>query len=54
MDVGKLTTSISYRAEFDKNITIDKKNFGAIEYLLRKGQRQMEIYAAPGIKNIVH
>ena len=40
------------RSEFEKNITLDKKDFGAIEYLLRKGQRQMEIYSAPGIKNI--
>ena len=40
------------RSEFEKNINLDKKDFGAIEYLLRKGQRQMEIYSAPGIKNI--
>lgn len=41
-----------YRREFEKSITLDKKDFGAIEYLLRKGQRQLEIYAAPGIKDI--
>ena len=40
------------RSEFEKNITLDKKDFGAIEYLLRKGQRQLEIYSSPGIKNI--
>jgi succinate dehydrogenase assembly factor 1 len=31
---------------------VSKKDFGAIEYLLRKGQRQLEMYAAPGIRNI--
>ena len=41
-----------FRSEFEKNIILDKKDFGAIEYLLRKGQRQLEIYSAPGIKNI--
>ena len=40
------------RSEFEKNITLDKKDFGAIEYLLRKGQRQLEIYSSSGIKNI--
>ena len=36
-----------------KSITLDKKDFGAIEYLVRKGQRQLEMYASPRIKNIV-
>ncbi|TVY58818.1 Succinate dehydrogenase assembly factor [Lachnellula suecica] len=40
------------RTEFDKSIGLDKKDFGAIEYLLRKGQRQLEMYSAPGIKDI--
>jgi len=40
------------RAEFEKSIGLDKKDFGAIEYLLRKGQRQLEIYSAAGIKDI--
>jgi succinate dehydrogenase assembly factor 1 len=40
------------RSEFQKNITLDKRDFSAIEYLLRKGQRQLEIYSAPGIKDI--
>ncbi|KAL2758769.1 hypothetical protein ACRALDRAFT_1075214 [Sodiomyces alcalophilus JCM 7366] len=40
------------RSEFDKHITIDKRDFGAIEFLLRKGRRQVEVYAAPGIKDI--
>jgi len=40
------------RKEFEKSIMLDKKDFGAIEYLLRKGQRQLEIYSSPGIKDI--
>jgi len=40
------------RREFDRSIGLDKKDFSAIEYLLRKGRRQLEIYASPGIKDI--
>lgn len=43
---------IPRRSEFEKNIALDKKDFGAIEYLLRKGQRQLESYSASGITNI--
>ncbi|KAJ5172294.1 hypothetical protein N7492_004887 [Penicillium capsulatum] len=39
-------------AEFQKHRSVHKKDFGAIEYLLRKGQRQLEMYASPGIRNI--
>ncbi|OBT93371.1 hypothetical protein VE01_08750 [Pseudogymnoascus verrucosus] len=35
------------RHEFEKNIGLNKKDFSAIEYLLRKGNRQLEIYASP-------
>ena len=31
---------------------LDKRDFGAIEYLLRKGRRQLDTFAAPGIKDI--
>lgn len=41
-----------YRSEFRKNTAFDKKDFGAIEFLLRKGQRQLQTYSAPGIKDI--
>jgi succinate dehydrogenase assembly factor 1 len=41
-----------YRTEFHKHVGVDRKDFSAIEYLLRKGQRQLEIYANPGIRNI--
>ncbi|KAK3898271.1 complex 1 protein-domain-containing protein [Staphylotrichum tortipilum] len=40
------------RAEFQKNIKMDKKDFGAIEFLLRKGRRQLEVYASAGVKDI--
>ncbi|KAH8657530.1 hypothetical protein BGZ60DRAFT_383722 [Tricladium varicosporioides] len=40
------------RSEFEKSIRLDKKDFGAIEYLLRKGQRQLEMYSQPGIRDI--
>ncbi|KAF5878433.1 uncharacterized protein Bfra_000599 [Botrytis fragariae] len=35
------------RLEFNKNITLDKKDFNTIEYLLRKGQRQVDMYSSP-------
>lgn len=41
-----------FRAEFDKSIKVDKRDFAAIEFLLRKGRRQLELYSAPGIKDI--
>ncbi|KAL4900610.1 hypothetical protein BDW74DRAFT_161799 [Aspergillus multicolor] len=40
------------RSEFEKHMSISKKDFGAIEYLLRKGSRQLEMYSSPGIRNI--
>lgn len=40
------------RAEFDKNVAIEKRDFAAIEFLLRKGRRQLEAYSGPGIKDI--
>ncbi|KAJ5715823.1 uncharacterized protein N7483_013004 [Penicillium malachiteum] len=40
------------RAEFQKHISVSKKDFNTIEYLLRKGHRQLEMYASPGIRNI--
>ncbi|KAJ8125710.1 hypothetical protein O1611_g7928 [Lasiodiplodia mahajangana] len=35
------------RSEFDRNIKIDKRDFSAIEFLLRKGRRQLDVYSAP-------
>ncbi|PSN65599.1 hypothetical protein BS50DRAFT_62449 [Corynespora cassiicola Philippines] len=40
------------RTEFRKNLGVNKKDFSTIEYLLRKGQRQLETYQDPGIRNI--
>lgn len=34
-------------------MSVDKKDFAAVEYMLRKGQRQLEIYSAPGIRNVL-
>ncbi|KAL2020743.1 hypothetical protein VTK56DRAFT_8043 [Thermocarpiscus australiensis] len=40
------------RREFDKHIKIDKRDFTAIEFLLRKGRRQLEMYSSPGVKDV--
>ena len=39
--------------EFQRNIAVDKRDFSAVEFLLRKGRRQLETYSAPDIKNIL-
>nr|OQO18031.1 hypothetical protein B0A51_14114 [Rachicladosporium sp. CCFEE 5018] len=41
------------RKEFDKNIHLDKKDFSAIEFFLRKGTRQLETYADKGVRDVV-
>jgi succinate dehydrogenase assembly factor 1 len=41
------------RREFEKNIHHDRKDFSTIEFMLRKGTRQLEIYEAPNITNIL-
>ncbi|EGP92405.1 uncharacterized protein MYCGRDRAFT_31653 [Zymoseptoria tritici IPO323] len=40
------------RQEFEKNIGLNKKDFATIEFLVRKGTRQVETYEAPGITNV--
>ncbi|KAH7035058.1 uncharacterized protein B0I36DRAFT_429274 [Microdochium trichocladiopsis] len=40
------------RAEFGKSILISKKDFSAIEFLLRKGRRQLDLYSQPNIRDI--
>ncbi|KAF2134149.1 hypothetical protein P153DRAFT_363134 [Dothidotthia symphoricarpi CBS 119687] len=40
------------RGEFRKNIGVGKKDFGTIEYLLRRGRNSLESYSDPGIKDI--
>ncbi|KAJ9492226.1 hypothetical protein VN97_g972 [Penicillium thymicola] len=43
---------MGYSAEFQKHISVNKKDFSTVEYLLRKGNRQLELYSSPGIRNI--
>lgn len=40
------------RDEFRRHAAIDKKDFSAIEHLLRRGQRQLKIYENASIRNI--
>ncbi|PHH93145.1 hypothetical protein CDD83_26 [Cordyceps sp. RAO-2017] len=40
------------RAEFARNLSVDKRDFAAIEFLLRKGRRQLDVYSSPGIKDV--
>ncbi|KAL1895861.1 hypothetical protein Sste5346_004958 [Sporothrix stenoceras] len=40
------------RTEFAKNKGLNKKDFGAIEFLLRKGKRQLDVMSEPGIKDV--
>jgi succinate dehydrogenase assembly factor 1 len=41
-----------HRNEFRKSLSVDKKDFAAIEFLLRKGRRQLEVYSSPGIRDV--
>jgi len=47
-DVARLV-----RKEFDQCRHVDKKNFGRIEYLLRKGAKQVETLEMGSVKRIV-
>ncbi|KAF2669641.1 hypothetical protein BT63DRAFT_425318 [Microthyrium microscopicum] len=40
------------RDEFRRYIEVDRKDFATIEYLLRKGKRQLETYQSDGIRNV--
>ena len=40
------------RAEFARHLDYDKRDFAAIEFLLRKGRRQLDVYSSPGIKDV--
>lgn len=40
------------RDEFREHAHLSKKDFSAIEFLLRKGQRQLDMYSSPGIRNV--
>ncbi|RKF59648.1 Succinate dehydrogenase assembly factor 1, mitochondrial [Erysiphe neolycopersici] len=41
------------RSEFEKHLYLNKKEFVAIEYLLRKGRRQLVLYSTPGVSDIL-
>jgi hypothetical protein len=41
-----------FRNEFARNISLDKRDFAAIEFLLRKGRRQLDVYSSPGIRDV--
>lgn len=43
---------IPTRNEFRKHLDVGKKDFGTIEYLLRRGRNQLETYSDPGIRDI--
>ena len=40
------------RSEFHKHRDVGKKDFGTIEYLLRRGRNQLETWSDAGIKDI--
>mmetsp|Transcript_20066 Transcript_20066/g.24042 ORF Transcript_20066/g.24042 Transcript_20066/m.24042 type:complete len:85 (+) Transcript_20066:344-598(+) len=47
-DTEVKTTVLSYaRAEFEKNLTIDRKNTLKIEHLLRRGAKQLQTLQSP-------
>jgi succinate dehydrogenase assembly factor 1 len=50
MDEG--ISLIPARREFKHNQSVDKKDFAAVEHLLRMGNRKLELYSSPGITNI--
>lgn len=41
------------RDEFRAHLGINKKDFVTIEHLLRVGQKKLDTYSQPGIKNIL-
>ena len=40
------------RREFRQHLAINKKDFTTVEHLLRVGQRKLEMYSQPGVRNI--
>ncbi|KAH7391976.1 complex 1 protein-domain-containing protein [Pyrenochaeta sp. MPI-SDFR-AT-0127] len=40
------------KAGFQKHQHIEQKDFGTIEFLLRRGRNQLESYSDPGIRDI--
>ena len=40
------------RREFEKGRGVDKKDFGAVEFMLRRGRRMMETYGEGGVRDV--
>ena len=40
------------RGEFRKNSNLSRREFNAIEYLIRTGKRRLEMYQDPTVKDI--
>ena len=40
------------RKEFAKNVQVNKKDYAVIEFLLRKGHKQLEAWGQPWVRNI--
>ena len=54
-DMGKETRpafKAFARRAFDEKMGMSKRDFGLIEYQLRRGKRQLEVYASPGVRKI--
>jgi succinate dehydrogenase assembly factor 1 len=41
------------RKEFERNTHLDKKDFSAVEFFLRKGHRQLDTYSQKGVTDVV-
>ena len=41
------------RQEFEKHLGLDKKDFGAVEFYLRKGRKLLETFEGSGVRDIV-
>lgn len=42
------------RGQFRSNSVVNRKDFAAVELLLRRGHRQLETYSSAGVKNIAY
>ncbi|KAG0337470.1 hypothetical protein BG000_005373 [Podila horticola] len=40
------------RMQFRKHSEVKQRDFATIEYLLRMGKRQLEVYSAPSIEDV--
>ena len=49
----KARLNVALREEFEKRRGMDRKNLARIEYLLRKGEKQLEMLSAQGSSSMV-